>query len=170
MKESLMENSPLRYFSQEQLRAIKRAETFESLSDIALLVLRGMPPGVAMVCGPITTGGSGSVEENLKRFARAIALLDSRGENIFTQLPFEAPMQKIKENKAYYKGGEHLLKTFYFWLFCSGYVTRLCFLPGWESSYGARWEHDRALAFDLEIKYLKENFELLGPDESPFVE
>ena len=165
-----MHKHPLVYFSNHVLEAIKRAKTFEALRDLALFVLATMPRDVGMVCGPITTGGAGSVEKNLSRFNYAINLMFVRGFNVFTQMPFKTPMQRIKENKDYYKGGNQLLETFYLALFRSCWFKTLYFLPDWKSSYGARWEHEQALALGLEIKYFKENFESLGQNESLFVE
>jgi len=163
-------NGPLRHFSQEQLESIKKEKhNFESLLGIALAVLDAMPRNVTMVCGPITSGGLGSVGKNLEHFARVIAALDARGENVFTQLPFEAPMKRVKDTDGYYMGDNHLLEAFYLPLFRSGYVIRLSFIWGWASSYGTRWEHDRGTELGLDLRYLKERIEFLQPGESPFI-
>jgi hypothetical protein len=165
-----MENGPLRHFSETHLQLITTTERFEPLLEVALDVLACMPSGVSMVCGPMTSGGFGSLEKNLVHFERVIHILDARGEPVFTQLPFEAPMQRIKENVQYYQGDMQLLESFYLPIFKSGYITRLCFITNWESSYGTRWEHDRALELNLERRYFKENLESLAGHESLFLE
>lgn len=169
-----MGNGPLRHFSETHLQLITTTnERFEPLLEIALDVLSGMSSkhsGVSMVCGPMTSGGFGSLQKNLEHFSRVIHILDARGEPVFTQLPFEAPMQRIKENVEYYRGDMQLLESFYLPIFRSGFITRLCFIPNWQSSYGTRWEHDRALELGLERRYFKENLESLAMHESLFLE
>jgi len=166
-----MGNGPLRHFSEAHLQLITTTtERFEPLLDIALDILAGMPSGVSMVCGPMTSGGLGSLKENLEHFNRTIHILDARGDPVFTQLPFEAPMQRIKENAPYYRGDMQLLEAFYLPIFKSGFITRLCFIHNWQSSYGTRWEHDRALELGLERKYFKENLESLAVHESLFLD
>lgn len=62
-------------------------------------------------------------------------------------------MHRIMETP-YYKGGDHLLKTFYFPLFESKSIEIVYFMNTWQTSYGAKWEHDQALALKMEIVYL----------------
>ncbi len=131
--------------------------------DIAFQVLLAMPPKAAMVCGPMTSGGAGSLTENLKRFGRAIDILAATSENVFTQLPFENSMKVLREHSTYYKGGDHLLDAFYLPIFRSRLITRLYFLPDWGSSYGATWEHERAEEIGLDRRYFVEGFESLPP-------
>jgi hypothetical protein len=120
-----------------------------------------------MICGPITTGGV-SLEKNLERFTRAIDTLAMCGENVFTQMPFEIPMQRIREGKDSYQSGADLLNKFYLPIFRGGHVARLCFLPDWQTSNGAQWEHDRAVELGIERKYFRDDFELITPDIAKF--
>ncbi len=152
---------PYSYFRPE-VSALEAAPTIQSLLPIALRILERMPHGVSMVCGPISTGGKGSVEENLALFGVAIETLASRGENIFSQMPFERPIQRMK------KTNSGLLNTFYLPIFKSGRVRRLCFLPGWESSEGATWEHERGVELGFEIKEFRPDFHLIEKKESLF--
>ncbi len=140
------------YVTQQNLEEIDEASTFEELNDIAFRVLRRMPQPVGMVCGPITTGG-GTVEENLAALAKGIDERIQKGKDIFIQLFFEAAMHRIKET-SYYRDGNHLLETFYLPLFEAGLIKTLYFLPTWQSSEGASWEHAQALRLGMKIIYL----------------
>lgn len=155
---------PLSYFTPHDHAEIAAAVTYESLRDIALCVLHRMPQGVSMVCGPISTGGLGSIEKNLTRFARAIELLAGCNVNVFTQMPFEEAMRRIRGSGLPYKNGLTLLETFYYPIFSSGRVARLCFLPDWKTSLGTKWEHDRAEELNLTRAYFQENFESCALD------
>ena len=151
--------SPLSYYSKDDLRLIREANTYEELLVVALAVLAKMPPHISMVCGPITTGGLGCVKKNLLKFDEAILMLAWRGENVFTQMPYEVAMQRIKENKAYYKDGAQLLWSFYYPIFASGMITRLCFLPDWRTSGGAMWERERADELGISCVEFCDNYE-----------
>lgn len=165
---------PQSYFTLRVQLKIARARSFETLAGIALSVLIAMPRDVSMVCGPITSGGiitsdgTSSVEKNTARLSFAIDLLALRGENVFTQLLFSDAISRIMKNAAYYKGPNHLLDTLYFPIFYSGFITRLCFLRGWQSSYGAQWEHDRAGELGIERAYFVDNFESVQVNEPIF--
>ncbi len=128
-------------------------EAFEGLAAIALEILEEMPEPVVQVCGPITNGGLGSVEKNLAKIGEAIRKLEAEGKNVFSQLPFEGVMHRIKETP-YYRGENHLLEAFYLPIFESGLVKTLYFVEGWESSYGACWEHGQAFKLNLGVEYL----------------
>jgi hypothetical protein len=158
---------PLSYFDQNDHAELGIAATFEELRDIAFRVLGRMPLGACMICGPITTGGV-SLEENLARFNRAIDILAMCGENVFTQMPFEIPMQRIRVGTDSYQSGALLLNTFYLPIFQSGKVTRLCFLPDWQTSNGAKWEHGHAEELAIERKYFRDDFESITPDIAKF--
>jgi len=133
---------------------LEKATTFEELRNIAIEILTEMQRySVSIVCGPITNGGLGSIEANLKKFESTIHSLSASGVSIFSQMPFEDKMQEIKKTP-YYKGGDHLLETFYQPIFESGFVKRLFFIAGWEASYGAQWEHKVAGGQNIQIIYL----------------
>lgn len=76
-----------------------------------------------------------------------------RGVNVFDQTVFEESLWRILKTP-YAKGKDHLLGTFYLPLFESGLIVTLDFLPNWESSYGAVWEHNKAQQLGLQIIYL----------------
>lgn len=134
---------------------LARASTFEELVVVAFEVIDRMPKPVGIVCGPITSGGLGTPEANVAEFGRRISLLQAQGFNIFDQMPFEPDMWRIKKTPYYDPTRDHLLETFYGTLFSSGRIDVFYFIPGWESSYGARWEHDYAKRLGKTIVYLK---------------
>jgi hypothetical protein len=47
-----------------------------------------------------------------------------------------------------------ILEEFYLPLYQSGRIKKFFFVSGWESSFGATWEHDRAKELGIEIHYL----------------
>ncbi|OGD71046.1 hypothetical protein A3A84_02760 [Candidatus Collierbacteria bacterium RIFCSPLOWO2_01_FULL_50_23] len=131
------------------------SETFEDLLEIALYEIAQLPAApVGIVCGPVTSGGMGNMEENIAHFRRWINKLQSQGGNIFDQMPYEAPMQRIKATPYYDPTRDHLLETFYGTLFRSGLIDVWYFIPGWQDSYGATWEHDLVKSLGGTIIYL----------------
>jgi hypothetical protein len=148
---------PLDYYQPVHYRLMGEARSFEVLLPIALDVIRSLPDKATMICGPMTTGGLGNMRANMRRFAIVTDLYAAREPNLFTQLPFEGAMDRIKAS-TYYRGVDHLLESFYGELFASGCIRRLCFLPDWESSYGARWEYERARELDLDVRHFGPQF------------
>lgn len=159
---------PDSYYTADDLQAIASAMTFEMVADVVCRVLARMPRGVTALCGPVSTGGAGSRELNLIRFGRAIQLLAERGENIYSQIPFEKAVKRIVANTSYYRGSDHLLETLYLPIFTSGYISCQCFLPDWLTSHGTRWEKRLGEALGLSQKFLRDDFETLPPDVSLF--
>ena len=124
---------------------------WRDLGDVAIALARRMPQPLGQVCGPISSGGCGSIEENLKRFEHVIYQLTMQGKNMFNQVPFEQPMRRLmKDRNAPYQ----LLNGFYLPLFQSGLIRTMYFLHDWQTSHGARWEHDRAEELHIERVYL----------------
>lgn len=169
MKNRLVRH-PLEYYDVEHHDLMSRSLSFEELCEVAFSVLRCIPGGAIMICGPMTTGGLGSLHMNLARFRTVTNLLALRIPNIFTQLPFEDAMQRIKQRDGYYKGPEHLLDAFYGNIIDSGLLVSLYFLHDWETSDGARWEHERGLRKGLKIKYLRREFASLPRNTSLFLD
>lgn len=145
---------PLEYYDLHDMDEIATAQTYSELLPVGFRVLRRMPDGAAMICGPISSGGTGSMAENIERFKRAIEVVARSSVPVFTQMPFEAAMQRIKDRGGAGSDASSLLTTFYRPLFESGRIKRLYFLPNWEGSFGARWEHEEALHLGMGIIYL----------------
>ncbi len=135
---------------------LSNSETFEELLEIAFEEISQMShEHVGIVCGPITSGGLGNMEANIAHFKRWINELKTQELNIFDQMPYEDPMQRIKKTPYYDPTRDHLLETFYGGLFGSGLISTWYFMPGWRESYGCRWEHDLVEKLGGEIIYLE---------------
>ncbi|MBI2633598.1 MAG: DUF4406 domain-containing protein [Parcubacteria group bacterium] len=142
-----------RYITKYDEMALRQAETFEDLAKIAIRLLMKMPQPIGIVSGPISTGGAGSKESNLEAMENTIQHLSHAGMKIFSQMPFEDHMARIMKTP-YYKGGNHLLETFYGAIFASGYISIIYFMPTWRTSVGSTWEHDLAVRLGIDIVYL----------------
>ena len=140
------------YWKEEDFEGVKQAKDFKELYVIAEKILKIMPRPIVQVCGPIGTGGLGNVEDNLKAFDKTIRYLQAKGLNVFDQMPFEWPMQDLKKKVT--DGANTILQDFYLPLFESGKIKTLYFIKGWETSYGANWEHDQAKRIGIDIVYL----------------
>ncbi len=95
---------------------------------------------IVQICGPMTTGGLGSLEENMAQFSRAIEQAERQGLRVFNQIPFQGAIIRITDH---HDGKEYcvdILEVFYRRIFECGHVSRTLFLPGWQESRGARWE------------------------------
>lgn len=143
------------YWIEEDHELLGQARSYGDLLVIAERVIARMPEPVAQVCGPITTGGSGSFESNLATLKEAITSLSASGVSVFDQTPFQERMQLIKDGK---QAGEaydqELLLQFYLPLFERRLIDVLYFIPGWETSVGGRWEHEEGTRLGLPIRYL----------------
>jgi hypothetical protein len=146
------------YWLPEDREALSLAQNYRDLLAIAKRVLSRTPHPIIQVCGPISTGGTGSIETNLKRFETAINALKARGLELFDQLPFEGPLQALTLRLEANKYPKRLLEEFYLPILESRLVDELYFLPDWQTSIGARWEHEQALRIGLKITYLEGGF------------
>lgn len=152
----------LKYYSDNALKRIKLAKNYQDLFKVAINVLEtihNLNPikPIAMVCGPISSGVKGSRKENLEVFSRAIDRLANDGLLIFSQMPFEDDMERIyKSNPALQ--GIRLLEEFYLPIFKTGFIKIMCFLPNWEKSVGATWEHEQAKRLGIPRIYLANSY------------
>ncbi len=123
-----------------------QTDSFAELVPIALTELEKFPNGCGVVCGPISTGGRGNIEVNLKVFLGTIDALRAKGHAIFSQKPYEERIfffrtrwraEDPARTDAYYMP---ILHDFYYPIFRHGIIKEAWFIPGWESSFGAGWE------------------------------
>ena len=152
---SLYQLMSLVYWEDQDFADVEKARTYGELFSVAARILIRLQPPAAQVCGPISTGGAGSIPANLERFSAAIKKLQGEGHEIFDQMPFEDSMHRIwreRDTEGYDHG---ILEDFYLPIFESGYLHRLFFLPDWETSTGARWEHAQGLRLGMEIIYIE---------------
>lgn len=142
------------YWTKEDVLEMEQSVTMREMFDVALRVLKRMPQPVGQVCGPISTGGRGSLLENMVAFNETIVFLQAEGKIIFDQMPFEAPMQRFKVDLVPGEYATTILNDFYLPIFESGLIKKLYFMKDWESSKGAVWEHKQAKRLGIEIEYI----------------
>lgn len=121
------------------------APSFRELADIAIKDLRAYGPS-SIVCGPITTGGTGHQVLNLEIFNAVIHGLGEQGEHVFTQIPYEFGLRRlVREWEEQGNSGYcmPILEVFYARLFESGLIEKGWFIPGWQSSFGAQYERKK---------------------------
>ncbi|MEK7192152.1 MAG: hypothetical protein AAB646_01390 [Patescibacteria group bacterium] len=141
------------YWRKKDQEDVKKAKTYSQLVKIAFRILKRMPQPIGQVCGPITSGGFGSLKKNLKVFQSVIDRLQKEGKTIFDQLPFENALHRLYRSSGHKDPGKQLLEEFYFPIFVSGLVKHLYFMPNWATSNGATWEFHTAnhLGIPLEV-------------------
>ncbi|EKD24597.1 MAG: hypothetical protein ACD_80C00194G0016 [uncultured bacterium (gcode 4)] len=135
-------------FINEQLQ---KAKTFKDLLQIAMMIIANAHPNLAMVSGPISTGGKGSIRLNILAMQEYIEELHQSGENMFDQTIFEEPMERIKDTTAGYD--HRILNQFYLSIFESKHIKKMFFMQDWESSTGANWEHEQMIRLDIKRIY-----------------
>lgn len=143
-----------RYWTSLEQELLQEAKSIADIYAIAEAILARMPDNLVQVCGPITNGGRGSIEENLQALNEMIAQLQSEGVQIFDQVPYEESIHRVRNTPEFMQTYEHVLSDFYERLFLSGKVAGMYFLSGWESTRGAMWEHENVKEYGFEIRYL----------------
>jgi hypothetical protein len=138
------------YWTEENQRALVQAASYHDLKEIALDVLSRFPRQAMQVCGPISTGGKGNRDANIREIADAVQVL-SLHYLVFDQTPFEGPMLRLKQGNGY---NQRVLDEFYLPVFESGHIDTFTFLPDWQTSTGARWENAQAERLKIERWYL----------------
>jgi hypothetical protein len=153
-------NPSLKHFKDEHHISIANANTYSELKDVALDVLKNMPQPIVTVCGPLSTGGLGSVEKNLEVFEKTIHKLSLLEKNVFNQLFFEKRIGQLirSSDKSKEESDKTLLEEFYLHIFKSGLIKKLYFIHGWESSYGANWERKTAQKLGIKVEDLPIDF------------
>lgn len=98
------------------------------------------------ISGPITHDTSEGVAENIAIFKRAERLLLSMGCHIFNPVHIQGPIDPLRED--------------YLWQYYMHFCVRalpecdsVFFLPDWQNSKGARWEHKIAEILGLQKFY-----------------
>jgi len=132
-------------------KQLHQSKSFDDLLKVAMMILTTTHESLAMVSGPISTGGKGSIEANILAMQVYIQKLERSGENIFDQTPFEEPMQRIKNTAVKYD--YDLLNQFYLPIFESGHIKKMFFMHDWQSSTGANWEHEQMIRLGIEKVY-----------------
>lgn len=150
-----------RHWTGEQRTRLDAVGSLAEAGDLAVEVLSRMKEreqAIIQVCGPMSTGGLGSLEKNMERFAHAIGALQDRGFLVFNQIPFQGAIVRLTDHHA---GGEYcidILEVFYRKIFECRHISRAMFLPGWESSTGARWEREFVAARGIPVDEFPERW------------
>jgi hypothetical protein len=136
------------HWTEEHIAACNVCPTLRELSLIAIdmlktLSVRAKGQHVNQICGPMTTGGLGSIELNMPVFRQAVNIAHERGLVVFDQLPFQDAMIRITDyfNLDHYP--DEIITEFYYPVFESRLITCAPFLPTWATSRGARMERER---------------------------
>jgi len=154
----MKKNNKKFYLTKTEIQKIKEAETFYELVTIGLEILNRMDGPIAQVCGPISTGGSGSTRENLNLLAKAIEFLTKKGISVFNQLPFERAFDKIMKNYKTNGYDSPILEEFYGPIFKSGKIEKIYLLPGWQNSKGVTWEYNFAKKLGIKVIFLPDDW------------
>jgi hypothetical protein len=149
------------YWGKKDLSLLRKAKNLRDLVKIAEHVLIKMPNPRAQLCGPISTGGMGSVEVNIKNLQKSIKILELKGINIFDHLKFEPILDKLSVNweQSGFYPDVPILEDFYGKIFEMGLLDVIYFLPNWSTSFGARWEYDYANKLGIKTFILPNNWE-----------
>lgn len=143
-----------KYWTDKNYEDLSKARNFSDCLKIAYDVIDSIDGQVGIVSGPISTGGSGSIEKNLAEFSRYIEILDTRGEKIFNQLVFEDKFQELAEGcNEYFMP---ILEDFFLPIFKSSKISKIWFMPGWQTSTGAKWEFEMAEKLGIERCFIFE--------------
>ncbi len=142
---------------------LRHAQTFDQLADVAMIVLSRIFASsqgqVAIVCGPISTGGLGSKYHNLALFRGAIRLVAQKGVCVFDQMPFEDKIAQLSQSHT--RRGEYcheILSIFYGRLYASALITQAIFLPDWKTSTGSSWERQHLCRIGIKIQDFPEEW------------
>ncbi len=139
------------------LERCSEATSFTGLLTIAKIELCKFPKGAEIVCGPMSTGGVGSLEENMRVFENTIKTLMQQAAPVFNQIPYQDKMVSLVEEWSAADGsraGKYcmpILEEFYSPLFETGFIKKAWFIPGWESSIGATWERKKLSSVGVRI-------------------
>ena len=146
------------------MKECSKTNSFAELVPLAIAELQKFSDGSEVVCGPISTGGRGNIETNFKVFSASIAKLQNQNRPIFSQIPYEERIFFFRERwqssnpahkEQYYM---EILEEFYHPLFQTGLIKKGWFIPGWESSFGARWERNQLSQLGAEIEDFTETW------------
>lgn len=139
------------YWREKDWTDLEDAQNIKDLYAIAERIISRMLKPMSSVCGPVATGGFGSIDKNLEVFNNEIIKLQGKGINVFDQMPFEETMQILKVKMGLEKCSKSIVDDFYTPIFISGYVDNFYFIKNWESSKGAKWEHSIAEKLGIKI-------------------
>lgn len=142
------------HWTREELAVLEAAATLREVAEIALghlyrLQSYGRP--IVQICGPMTTGGLGSLSANMRRFECAIAGAAGAGHLVFDQIPLQAAIIRITDHHNSTEYNVDILEVLYAPIFGSGCINTVFFIPGSETSRGATWERRKVMGLGIEV-------------------
>lgn len=152
---------------EDELAFIKTMPPYTQMAHVAMASLLRLPEDVLRleICGPISSGGKGSIEANLSEFHDVITAFDDLGYAVFDQMPYEHIIQEMKAKDTETIGIDNakikLLEEFYRPIFASKAINTFVFMPDWHSSHGARWENERGKEYSIPRLELRELWKTL---------
>ncbi|MDE1974970.1 MAG: hypothetical protein KGI49_00465 [Patescibacteria group bacterium] len=148
-----------KHWTEIDKQMLEQTRTFKDLGRLALSIMSRFEHDIEMISGPYSTGGVGTREGNGIVFEGVIEIMIlEKKRNIFSQMPFEEKIAELYKN--WRMENPHtdycmpILEDFYELVFSSGRVKVLNFIHDWQSSFGARWEHDGCSRWKIKRKYL----------------
>lgn len=126
---------------------------FSKLAIEAIADLKKLPQPVVRLSGPLTTGGFG-YEENAKRFEQAEAVLKRRGLNVFSYEPYEDRIYVAYDPSMH----EDVMTLFHTPILETGLIKEVYFLPRWEESTGAAYEHELCTRLGITVTAFEESW------------
>lgn len=143
----------------------KVAPSFKELLEIALGELGDFHGNAEILCGPMTTGGTGNMLTNLVAFNDAVKILREKGRPIWNQIPYEYGLALLeaqwRQETREYGPCRPIIDQFYRPLFdhTPRLIKRAWFIEGpsgWKTSRGAQWEHAHISKLPINIQYFKD--------------
>jgi hypothetical protein len=161
-----------RHWNEKERLALTKAKSFGELAELALQIIDRMPEDINIVSGPISTGGVGSNAGNIKVFKNITEFLgDEMGLNVLSWIPFETRIggmarewSKLNPEGAYCMP---ILNDFYYPIFSSKKIKKVNFIHGWQSSFGASWEHKLCEELGIQREYLSAELSQKALDKEP---
>lgn len=143
------------HWEEHHIEKAKTTREFKRIGELVCEVAEKMPKPLFMISGPMTTGGLGHYSKNIVLFQHAIEEALKEGVYVFNQTMLEEHLQRlVREWLACNPDSgycNHVLTDIYDVLLASGHLQGVYFLPGWETSRGARWERETAEKHSLAI-------------------
>lgn len=133
------------YWTEVEKSALLGVSSFDEAADVALIILGRMSKlgkPIVQLCGPMSTGGFGTLELNMDHFRRAVDAAVDNGLTVFDQIPFQDVIVRLSDLRNSTEYNTDILDIFYRRIFESGHISKALFLPGWRTSKGATWERE----------------------------
>jgi hypothetical protein len=127
----------------------EKHDILKTLAGGAIERLKVLPQPVVRVSGPLTSGGYG-YDENLSRFLIAQAKLREEGYTVFDY--FEGNHDERQIIELGISDWKEVMEYYHNPIMATGLIKTVFMMPKWETSNGAKWEHEFAKKSGLSIR------------------